>query len=533
MDWDDQLPVSRNWPAVNKQANALLSTSSLYGQTKPSRCPSTLKASGLSNKRSAAIETAVKAQCRESFVLQSGNAEFISCEIAPIHAALVRVCREAGVSPVPSAHKVSDWIDSFVPGERLGQVLSFQEFVDCARALCSGLFEAKQRGAISETSESETAFGLSQRKNNATSLFNYSNPTASNTSEPSAMVLVADPETLMAAVKEDARRGRRVMLGAGQKAPPVHTRGIERDRVVETTRVGPAPSVGVRAQREAKVKAKAKRDYCRGVATSLGCNVMMVSRHLGREDDTRRAMQQMRAACGAADKQRAQTDKLNRAVELIRHDELEQRRRGRKDMLNRLETGVKQRDDALTLKEAKVRQTRDVLHWSEHTSALIPADEEAIFRKTTATSRSEWKEAVEEEETRVQRIHQQRLLGFVKEKQKPRIAHDETHLSSSAVMDGSGVLHQESAIMGFGASEPEQGRVDLSGYFYAPPQADLTYGAEAADVVPPMHMNAAQRAYSKTKAASDPETRPGFLSTASKDPLPAFYSSTISGSNTG
>jgi len=494
-------------------------------------------------------------QCREAFFAQSGNTEFIYCLAAPIHAALTRVCRQCGMTRVPLETQVADWIVAYVPGERLGQVLSFQEFLVCARFLCPGLnfgFETTsvkqtpgedEEGVNIQAASKSAAYGLAQRKDNATALFDYDNPRlgSSSTESSSAIVMVTDPETLAAAVKEDGRRSRRAMLDAGQKQAPVHTRRIERDRFVDYTRVGHGPSVGVRAQKEAKLNAKARRDYSRSLGSNLSCNVGMVSRHLGREDDTRRANEQKYAVRSVVDQRRFRAEAMKGAVGLVRQDELQKRRRGRQDMVQHLDTEVRRRSEAERVKAVDVREARDVLHWSENTSALIPADEDASLKKTAATNRSEWTEAVQEEESRVVAIRQQRLLGFVQEKHIARVSRGAT-LPSAAVsrhLDGSEVMVEQRLLEDNGApnslesmvnfGSPAAGEADISGYFYAPPQQELD-DVGFLDVAPPMHMEAAQRAFGRTKLRANDERKPGFLSAVSKSPLPDFYASTVSGS---
>ena len=445
----------------------------------------------------------------------TANAEFMPATPSMFHQCLADLCRECGVRSCPSEEDVSSWLKLVVPGDSLGQVISLDEFVGGCQVLCPNLFQdfaGPGNPAVADSGASvreSNSYGILQRKNNATALVDFDNagalpppPAATGT-----MVLVSTSEHIAAAVRKDRRRSRRAEVESGIKIAkvPVKDKVLEKTRITDALRSGPPPHNAIKAMREAKAVAKARRMYSAGLSTSLGSNMAMVRRHNDMESVERMREARQRSVAAVTEARRSELEEHRGHAEALRQVELAKRRMGRKGLVTGLREGVKKGQEARERRVEDMRASKNVLHWAEHKSGLIPKDEVLSERISSATSRKEWQGAVDDERSRVAAIHHARFGEMLESRACWSSQRDRLATRQVATMDGSAVLDPA----GDAAGDADIGASTVASS-YGIVESPLDLGSI---VEPPANMKAAARAFGMS--AAPPREAP-FLSTVAR-----------------
>jgi len=489
---NDSMP-QRHWPAVDYQTNGVLASACLDRELRSSLgLPSNRKQGRLALEKESSLSKAFRARCREAFVKVNGNKEVMAADPRAFHTILDRICKACGTI-CPPQETIGIWIDAAVPSTGTGQVLSFAEFVDGVYAICPDVvkdFKREEEAIHSDKLKSSAqAYGILHRKQNATALYDsndeargYTDSSGrSNGNNLVSSLVMADAGSLVSAIKHDAHNSRRLDARAKTRKSVVG-RELEKDRVAEALRVGPGPDNAVRAAREHRDVERARRAYCNGLAQSLGSNLTMVRRHQDKERVGKLRVGLNRAAATEVGQRRNMELNAKILAGAARATEASAKQMGRKLMLEKLEDGARAQHRAFEARAAEVRDTREVLHWTEARSGLIPEDQVLAQRKRNAASHSEWKVAASEDQKRVLAIRHERLEAL-----RPRSKG--AHLAAaSSTMDGSGL---------FASDAPDNEFVEQS-------ISLLDLGSE---VEPPMNMQAASRTFGLGTA----KAHPGFL----------------------
>ena len=487
----DSMP-QRHWPAVDYQTNGVLASACLDRELRSSLNVSSNRIVGrLAREKGSSLSKAFRARCRDAFVKVNGNKDVMAADARAFHDILEIICKANG-SICPSVETVRTWIDAAVPSTGNGQVISLEEFIDGVHAICPDVvkdFTKEEVLRLDKPKSSAQAYGILQRKQDATALYDASDeshnvPDSSARSSGSNLVsslVMADAGSLVSAIKHDAHNSRRLDARAKTRKSVVG-RELEKDRVAESLRVGPGPENAVRAAREQCEVSKARRAYCQGLAQSLGTNLTMVRRHQDKERVGKLRAGLSQATATEVGERRNQ--ELNAKIQsgAARATEADAKLAGRKAMLELLEDGARAQQRAFESRAAEVRDTREVLHWTEARSGLIPEDPVLAQRKRNAASRSEWKVAASEDQKRVLAIRHERL-----EAMRPRIK--DAHLAAaSSTIDGSGLFACDTT--GNDLMEQSMSLLDLG-----------------SEVEPPINMQAASRVFGHATA----KAHPGFL----------------------
>lgn len=531
---DDSGIPERNWPAVDYQTAALLTSGFDKKGTKKKGAPrrfAVVKKTSAAQDKANLLATALLVECRAVFVRCAQNREYLSADADVVGGALYEICRSRGVHAVPSKMVVQRWVEDNIPGDKVGQIISFEEFLLVLQALCPALFPPPRNPLppvnipIETSADSNIAFGMAHRKFNATALHDYSD--GGSREDPGnahrgGAVFVSNGAILAAAVKQDERRSRKFARDAGVPMAPMHTRVLEKQRILQATRAGPDPSRVVRLERAAREQRKARREYSSSLAGTLGCGLTAVRRSLASGDHAKQREMEKRAVAGVVEGRRREAQAVRLQTDSLRKNEAEQLKAQRKAMMATLDKGVKEKQRAKAAETESIRSGRERLHWREHSSGIIPHDEEVADRKAGATTYSEWKTAVDEGAMRESMIREERLRALAADRQKQLSLSREALSTASVHVDGSDVFMKayttKSNDEAFGfMTSPQPPRVSATESFQVIDDDD------GEEISPPMNMIAAARAFGITTPAQPP----GFGSVAPKGPTEAFYSSSV------
>ena len=279
-----------------------------------------------------------------------------------------------------------------------------------------------------------------------------------------ALFTVADPSSVVDAVKADRRRDRKARRDGGQgfqgrKGFGVATFGrspglaapLEKDRVFSSTRIGEDPKVAVRLSKERRDAKVERRAVTGSISRRLGSNLVMVRRHMNMEDCEKIRIEERRQMKRLVSFRRSTNAVQHERLKGMKEKDEQLKRSERRGMMTSLAGQVERTRIGKVARSEAVRCSRRQLHWSKHASALIPVDESLLAAKENATSRREFETAKAADDKRVLAIRKERLDRFVQDKKRrAECRSPATAPLSASLRDGSEVFQLHSFVAGSG-----------------------------------------------------------------------------------
>lgn len=262
--------------------------------------------------------------------------------------------------------------------------------------------------------------------------------------------LVANPETLCESVKHEARLVRRLpppdvkSKRLTSSAHRLHKTPLQKDRVSTTLGNGRDPAALVRkvqGMREQEQVRLARRQFTRGLASQLSCNLGMVQRHMNMEDTARHRSEQQRAQANHTlnMRQRLQASHTKRLDQ--RDKQTKHRNQDRQARKRVLEAQLDQLHDDQYAQQCSIRENRKVLRLPECTSSIVEPAPEYDMLKSQAMKLSDLKRTIAEEQQRVNEVRSKRFAELKERKERKLRAHVPAVAPAASVcVDGSGVF---------------------------------------------------------------------------------------------
>jgi hypothetical protein len=497
------------WPSVDCQAYAL-SKSGIFlksGHSKSIR--KRFPPIGTSTSRDTVLQHTLQLECQKLFVDAAGSTGYMRADPDVIFGALCELCRHHGVVPVPSFSSVVAWLDTAC-GESFTQVISLSEFTVALKTLCPSVFEVDgfiQLPAVmnNPVKDNQLSYGLVRRKHNASLLCDGTAAveTRGDRSVNNKMTLIADSDHLCEAMKRDGRSARKC------ERPHAYANKLEKHRINDILRSGPVPDNVVRVQKSLTTQRKARHGYTTGLSTSLGCNVVMVQRHMDMEAVAKKNMSDKKVIQSSVNNRRTQAEAVRKFSETARKDTRDLKATHRRQMMEELKRCASMKQESIDAMSSHVRHTREVLHWSTHKSGFIPKDEVLAERKANAATYGEWRTAANEDALREGSIRDERLAIWVQEKVRNGTLRSPISMGS---VDATDVF-----MRAFTTDEEEFGFTDAivgGGVFLDNSDCAI------AESRPPANMLAAARVYGQYPKVKPP----AFMSGVAKGPKEVGYS---------